>query len=91
MQKPKVSARWQPLDPKYVGALTLRGSYTEAFHALTYEISPASWRAWKHRFDPLTNQSYFFDVRTIGNPKLTTEVAYEWSYGLFTARNGSRA
>src|SRR5882762_6316923 len=32
-QKPKVSVRWQPLDPKYVGALTLRGSYTEAFHA----------------------------------------------------------
>src|SRR5262249_2936514 len=32
-QKPKVSVRWQPFDPKYVGALTLRGSYTEAFHA----------------------------------------------------------
>jgi len=27
--------RWQPLDPKYIGALTLRGSYTEAFHAPT--------------------------------------------------------
>ena len=34
-QKPKVSVRWQPLDPKYIGALTLRGSYTEAFHAPT--------------------------------------------------------
>ena len=34
-QKPKVSIRWQPLDPKYIGALTLRGSYTEAFHAPT--------------------------------------------------------
>src|SRR5437773_11220471 len=32
-QKPKVSVRWQLLDPKYIGALTLRGSYTEAFHA----------------------------------------------------------
>ena len=32
-QKPKISLRWQPLDPKYIGALTLRGSYTEAFHA----------------------------------------------------------
>src|SRR5206468_4318626 len=32
-QKAKVSFRWQPLDPKYIGALTLRGSYTEAFHA----------------------------------------------------------
>src|SRR6266446_2799726 len=25
-QKPKVSVRWQPFDPKYIGALTLRGS-----------------------------------------------------------------
>src|SRR5205807_4250580 len=32
-QKPKVSVRWQPLGPKYIGALTLRGDYTEAFHA----------------------------------------------------------
>src|SRR5438132_4075708 len=24
-QKPKVSVRWQPLDPKYIGAVTLRG------------------------------------------------------------------
>src|SRR5436190_6748364 len=31
-QKPKVSVRWQPLNPKYIVALTLRGSYTEAFH-----------------------------------------------------------
>ena len=42
-QKPKVSVRWQPLDPKYIGALTFRGSYTEAFHAPALsEISPAS-------------------------------------------------
>ena len=42
-QKPKVSVRWQPFDPKYIGALTLRGSYTEAFHAPSLsEISPAS-------------------------------------------------
>jgi hypothetical protein len=25
--------RWQPLDPKYIGAVTLRATYTEAFHA----------------------------------------------------------
>ena len=42
-QKPKISIRWQPLDPKYIGALTLRGSYTEAFHAPTLaELTPAS-------------------------------------------------
>ena len=41
-QKPKVSIRWQPLDPKYIGALTLRGSYTEAFHAPNLsEVAPA--------------------------------------------------
>jgi iron complex outermembrane recepter protein len=85
MQKPKVSVRWQPLDPKYIGALTLRGSYTEAFHAPALsEISPASSEGVADiAFDPLTNrQSDFFGVRTIGNPDLQPEVAYEWSYGL---------
>jgi iron complex outermembrane receptor protein len=84
MQKPKVSVRWQPLDPKYVGALTLRGSYTEAFHAPALsEISPASTQGLaEFAFDPLTNQSYEFGVFTIGNPNLKPEVAYEWSYGL---------
>jgi len=83
MQKPKVSVRWQPLDSKYIGALTLRGSYTEAFHAPALsEISPASSEGFDNMaFDPLTKQSYFFDVRTIGNPNLQPEVAYEWSYG----------
>jgi iron complex outermembrane receptor protein len=84
MQKPKVSVRWQPLDPKYVGALILRGSYTEAFHAPALsEISPASTAGGDNlAFDPLTNQSYFFENRIIGNPNLQPEVAYEWSYGI---------
>ena len=83
MQKPKVSVRWQPLDPKYIGALTLRGSYTEAFHAPALsEISPASSEGVAViAFDPLTNQSDFFEIRAIGNPDLQPEVAYEWSYG----------
>src|SRR5438094_7387187 len=34
-QRPKVSIRWQPLDPKWIGAGTLRGSYTEGIHAPT--------------------------------------------------------
>ncbi len=52
-QKPKVSVRWQPLDPKYIGALTLRGSYTEAFHAPALsEISPASSQNFTSFFDP---------------------------------------
>jgi TonB dependent receptor len=83
-QKPKVSVRWQPLDPKYIGALTLRGSYTEAFHAPALsEISPASSEGPADIvFDPLTNQLAEFEVRITGNPNLKPEVAYEWSYGL---------
>ena len=83
MQKPKVSVRWQPLDPKYIGALTLRGSYTEAFHAPALsEISPASSEGSDNiASDPLTNQVAEFESRIIGNPNLKPEVAYEWSYG----------
>jgi hypothetical protein len=82
-QKPKVSVRWQPLDPKWIGALTLRGSYTEAFHAPHLsEISPASTAGLADFvFDPLLNESYFTGTLTIGNPHLQPEVAYEWSYG----------
>ena len=78
-QKPKVSVRWQPLDPKYIGALTLRGSYTEAFHAPHLsEISPATSESVSDiAFDPLTNQSYEVGVHIIGNPNLKPEVAYE--------------
>src|SRR5947209_18562861 len=41
-QKPKFSVRWQPLDPKWIGGLTLRASYSEAFHAPALgELTPA--------------------------------------------------
>ena len=81
-QKPKVSVRWQPLDPKYIGALTLRGSYTEAFHAPALsEISPASTQSFGLDFDRITNHFSSFEIRVIGNPNLQPEVAYEWSYG----------
>jgi iron complex outermembrane receptor protein len=83
-QKPKVSVRWQPLDPKYIGALTLRGSYTEAFHAPALsEISPASTQGvTENVFDPILKQPASVGVFTIGNPNLKPEVAYEWSYGI---------
>ena len=59
-QKPKVSVRWQPLDPKYIGALTLRGSYTEAFHAPALsEISPASTQS----FASISTQYYTHPFR----------------------------
>ncbi len=82
-QKPKISVRWQPLDPKYIGALTLRGSYTEAFHAPALsEISPASTQNFGFAIDPIDpNRFNTFEVRFIGNPNLQPEVAYEWSYG----------
>jgi len=83
-QKPKVSVRWQPLDPKWIGAVTLRGSYTEAFHAPTLlELTPASTQNFAQVHDPF---SIFTDPqieqRFIGNPNLHPEVAYEWTYGI---------
>ncbi len=82
-QKPKVSVRWQPLDPKWIGALILRGSYTEAFHAPALsEISPASTEGPIGISDPLLHhQFYGSEGQFLGNPKLQPEVAYEWSYG----------
>src|SRR5215467_4813753 len=81
-QKPKVSVRWQPLDPKYIGALTLRGSYTEAFHAPTLsELTPASTQGFLGLFDPVLKEPFAAEARIIGNPHLQPEVAYEWSYG----------
>src|SRR5215813_12479742 len=88
-QKPKVSVRWQPLDPKYIGALTLRGSYTEAFHAPTLgELTPAGTQDFPSVVDPFTvqNPPAFrtqdqVEERIAGNPFLHLEVAYEWTYG----------
>jgi len=81
-QKPKISVRWQPLDPKYVGALILRGSYTEAFHAPALsEVSPASTGSPIGIRDPLLHSFYGSEGRVLGNPNLQPEVAYEWSYG----------
>ena len=80
-QKPKVSVRWQPLDPKYIGALTLRGSYTEAFHAPALsEISPASTQSFggfpiRFRGLPFCGDTHY------RKSNLQPEVAYEWSYG----------
>jgi iron complex outermembrane recepter protein len=82
-QKPKVSVRWQPLDPKYIGALTLRGSYSEAFHAPTLsELTPASSQNFPLVSDPFSSQTEpQVEERILGNPALHPEVAYEWTYG----------
>jgi iron complex outermembrane receptor protein len=83
-QKPKVSLRWQPLDPKYIGAVTLRGSYTEAFHApLLAELTPASSQNFPLVADPFSTQTEpQVEERILGNPNLHPEVAYEWTYGI---------
>ena len=82
-QKPKFSVRWEPLDPKWIGALTLRGSYSEAFHAPTIgELSPASGQSFPLVVDPFSSQTEpQVEERQIGNPNLHPEVAYEWTYG----------
>jgi iron complex outermembrane recepter protein len=83
-QKPKVSVRWQPLDPKYIGAVTLRGSYTEAFHAPTLaELTPASSQNFPAVRDPFSSETEAqIEERVLGNPRLHPEVAYEWTYGI---------
>ena len=85
-QRPKVSVRWQPVDPKYIGALTLRGSYTEAFHAPTlFEITPAGSQNFPLVTDPFSRVNenpQQIEERISGNPLLQPEVAYEWSYGI---------
>jgi iron complex outermembrane receptor protein len=83
-QRPKVSVRWQPLDPKYIGAVTLRGSYTEAFHAPTLaELTPASTQNFPIVADPFSTQTEpQIEERVLGNPALHPEVAYEWTYGI---------
>src|SRR6516225_3770496 len=88
-QRPKVSVRWQPLDPKYIGALTLRGSYSEAFHAPTLsELTPASSQNFPIVVDPFTAGNAIgnrtepqIEERILGNPHTHPEVAYEWTYG----------
>ena len=83
-QKPKFSVRWQPFDPKWIGALTLRGSYTEAFHAPTLpDLTPAGIESFGFIRDPRGLTPNDDRVRQVftGNPHLKPEVAYEWSYG----------
>jgi iron complex outermembrane recepter protein len=83
-QKPKFSVRWQPLDPKWIGALTLRGSYSEAFHAPTLpDLTPAGAEGTVEVHDPmgLTPQGTSVAIIQSGNPNLKPEVAYEWTYG----------
>jgi hypothetical protein len=94
-QKPKFSVRWQPLDPTWIGALTLRGSYSEGFHAPTLpDLTPAGTEFFASFPDdlhdpknPLASNGTGVPVITVGNPLLKPEVAYEWSYGAVYSPN----
>ena len=89
-QKPKFSVRWQLFDPKWIGALTLRGSYSEAFHAPTLPDLTPGGASFITTFgegsaiDPRGLTPNGTQVPTIsrGNPNLKPEVAYEWTYGV---------
>jgi len=93
-QRPKVSVRWQPLDPKYIGALILRGSYTEAFHAPTlFEMTPAGTQNFPEITDPFSRvmkSPYQIEERISGNPQFNRKSLMNGLMGLFTAQNGSR-
>jgi iron complex outermembrane recepter protein len=86
-QKPKFSIRWQPLEPKWIGALTFRGTYSEGFNAPTLpDFTPAGTEAFfppGFFLDPTgqTPKDQGFRVLLAGNPLLKPEVAYDWSYG----------
>ena len=94
-----MSIRWQPLDPKYIGAITLRASYSEAFHAPTLaELAPAGSQNFPLVTDPhtATNPPEFrtdpqVEERISGNPNCIRKLPMNGPTERFTARNGLRA
>jgi iron complex outermembrane receptor protein len=83
-ERPKFFLRWQPVDP----SLTLRATFNEAYRAPTLgelftsqaQISVPS----ENVGDPagLTPPGTAIKETIGGNPSLTPEVAYEWTYGV---------
>jgi iron complex outermembrane receptor protein len=80
-ERPKFSVRWQPID----SALTIRATYSEAFHAPTLSdlfrgVEVQSADIFDPRSpDPNILETVFTHVS--GNPNLQPETAYEWTYG----------
>lgn len=79
-ERPKFCFRWQPID----SALTLRGTYTEAFHAPTlrdlFESNRLTFPVLVA--DPNTQEPLVIGQQLIGgNSKTQPETAYEWTYG----------
>jgi len=77
-QRPKVSARWQPLD----SAWTVRATYNEAFHAPTLgELFGGAAQSFPAIRDPMKASEPQVQQTISGNPNLKPETAYEWTYG----------
>jgi iron complex outermembrane recepter protein len=80
-ERPKFSARWQPID----SALTIRATYSEAFHAPTLSdlfrgVAVQAADIFDPRSpDPTILKTVFTNLS--GNPSLQPETAYEWTYG----------
>jgi iron complex outermembrane receptor protein len=83
-ERPKFFVRWQPLD----SSLTLRATFNEAYRAPTLGELFTSQRQItvpsENVGDPagLTLPGTAITETIGGNPNLTPEVAYEWTYGV---------
>jgi iron complex outermembrane recepter protein len=78
-ERPKFSVRWQPID----SALTIRATYSEAYHAPTLSDLFRGVRVEGSLVTDPRSPATAEGVTTNfgGNPNLQPETAYEWTYG----------
>jgi iron complex outermembrane receptor protein len=79
-ERPKFSVRWQPID----SALTLRATYSEAYHAPTLSdlfAGVLQQFADGSGQDPKSFETGAVELDYSGNKNLKPETAYEWTYG----------
>jgi iron complex outermembrane recepter protein len=76
--KPKISALFQPFND-----LTIRASYSEGFRApFVTETFAGEQIAFSNPiFDPVTQTTNSFQVRSVGNPNLQPETSYGYYLG----------
>jgi len=73
-----------PLDPKYIGALYLACSYTEAFMPALSDFA-RFYGELRDGFDPILKESERWRLG-YRNPNLKPVSGYEWSYGAVYSR-----
>lgn len=79
-ERPKYSLRWQPID----SALTIRATYSEAYHAPTLgDLFAGVTQAFVDGtgLDPRSPATGELELDFSGNKSLKPETAYEWTYG----------